>query len=44
MIGNAEMDAGIAAWYQKFKYDQVRVITAIREHYKGQMISSWLGP
>ena len=44
MIGNAEMDAGIAAWYQKFKYDQVRVITGIREHYKGQMISSWLGP
>jgi hypothetical protein len=44
LIGNAEMDAGIAAWYQKFKYDSVRPITAIREYYKGQMINSWLGP
>jgi membrane-associated phospholipid phosphatase len=38
------MDAGIAAWYQKYKYDFVRPITAIREYYKNQYINSWLGP
>jgi len=43
-LGNAEMDAGIAAWYQKYKYDFVRPITAIREQYKNQYITSWLGP
>jgi acetyl-CoA acetyltransferase len=43
-LGNAEMDAGIAAWYQKYKYDFVRPITAIREQYKNQYINSWLGP
>jgi hypothetical protein len=43
-LGNAEMDAGIAAWYQKFRYDFVRPITAIREQYKNQYINSWLGP
>ncbi len=43
-LGNAVMDAGIASWAQKFKYDFVRPVTAIREQYKGQMIKSWLGP
>jgi hypothetical protein len=43
-LGNAEMDAGIAAWAQKFKYDFVRPVTAIREQYKDQKIKSWLGP
>ena len=54
LVGNAMMDAGIAAWYQKFlgtwpgttsKYDFVRPITAIREQYKGQIIhGAWKGP
>ncbi|HWD43223.1 MAG TPA: phosphoesterase [Actinomycetota bacterium] len=43
-VGNAEMDAGIACWYQKFKWDYVRPITAIREQYKGGQITSWRGP
>jgi len=43
-LGNAEMDAGIAAWYQKYKYDFVRPITAIRTYYANQYINSWLGP
>jgi hypothetical protein len=43
-LGNALMDASIAAWAWKFKYDYVRPITAIREHYRGQQIVSWLGP
>jgi hypothetical protein len=43
-LGNAEMDAGIACWYFKFKYDFVRPITAIRVQYQNQNITSWLGP
>jgi len=40
------MDAGIAAWKQKYlsTNDTVRPITAIRERYKNQLINSWLGP
>ena len=43
-LGNALMDASIAAWFWKFKFDYVRPITAIREHFRGQTIVSWLGP
>jgi hypothetical protein len=43
-LGNALMDASIAAWAWKFKYDYVRPITAIREHYRGRQVVSWLGP
>jgi hypothetical protein len=40
------MDASIAAWYQKYKYDFVRPITAIRYHpnYKDKPVPTWLGP
>jgi PAP2 superfamily/Vanadium chloroperoxidase N-terminal domain len=46
MLGNAMMDASIAAWYQKYKYDFVRPITAIRNHpdFKNRLVNSWLGP
>jgi len=43
-LGNALMDASIAAWFWKFKIDYVRPITGIREHFRGQTIVSWLGP
>jgi Vanadium chloroperoxidase N-terminal domain/PAP2 superfamily len=43
-LGNAMMDASIAAWWAKYKWDFVRPTTAIREFYKGQTIRSWLGP
>jgi hypothetical protein len=43
-LGNAMMDASIASWYQKYKWDFVRPITAIRERYKGQTIQGWRGP
>jgi hypothetical protein len=43
-LGNAVMDAGIAAWKVKFQYDFVRPTTAIRQQYKGQLVTSWLGP
>jgi hypothetical protein len=46
MLGNAMMDASIASWWQKYKYDFVRPVTAIREYYKNNPdgITSWLGP
>jgi hypothetical protein len=43
-LGNGVMDAGIAAWKQKYLYNTVRPITAIRERYKNQQVTSWLGP
>jgi hypothetical protein len=45
-LGNGQMDAGIAAWKQKYlpSNDFVRPITAIRERYKNQQVTSWLGP
>jgi hypothetical protein len=45
-LGNGVMDAGIAAWKQKYlpSNNTVRPITAIRERYKNQLINSWLGP
>ena len=46
LLGNAMMDASIAAWYQKYKYDFVRPITAIRYHpnYRNKPVPTWLGP
>jgi hypothetical protein len=46
MLGNAMMDASIASWWQKYKYDFVRPVSAIREYYKNNPdgITSWLGP
>jgi hypothetical protein len=43
-LGNAVMDAGIASWKSKFEFDFVRPTTAIREQYKGKLVTSWLGP
>jgi hypothetical protein len=43
-LGNAMLDASVAAWAAKYKWDFVRPITAIRERYKGQLVTSWLGP
>jgi hypothetical protein len=53
VLGNAVLDAGISAWAAKYKivpndpqatWDFWRPITAIRYHYRGQMINSWKGP
>jgi Domain of unknown function (DUF6851)/VCPO second helical-bundle domain len=45
-LGNGQMDASIACWNVKYlpSNDTVRPITAIRERYKNQLITSWLGP
>jgi hypothetical protein len=44
MVGNAMMDASIASWWQKYKYDFWRPVTAIRYLYSGQQVKSWRGP
>jgi hypothetical protein len=43
-LGNALLDASIAAWDAKRHYDYVRPVTAIRFLYAGQMIQAWGGP
>jgi hypothetical protein len=43
MVGNAMMDASIAAWSQKYVYDFVRPVTAIRARGTTPVVS-WLGP
>jgi hypothetical protein len=43
-LGNAVMDAGIAAWSVKYKYDYWRPITAIRNQYRDKAVTSWIGP
>jgi Vanadium chloroperoxidase N-terminal domain len=49
-LGNALMDASIAAWAFKYKYDFVRPITAIRDRYNSTriptppLVNSWRGP
>jgi hypothetical protein len=44
-LGNAMMDASIVGWYQKYKWDFVRPITAIRQRYRGQTVhGAWKGP
>jgi hypothetical protein len=43
-LGNALLDASVAAWAFKYRWDYVRPITAIRSRYKGKQVTSWLGP
>jgi membrane-associated phospholipid phosphatase len=43
-LTNALLDAGIATWHLKRKYDYVRPITAIREVFVGRQIRAWAGP
>ena len=43
-LGNALLDAGIASWNAKYKWDFVRPATAVRARYAGQQVRSWLGP
>jgi hypothetical protein len=45
-LGNALMDASIAAWSCKYLPSEnfARPITGIRERYKNQQVTSWLGP
>ena len=42
-LGQAMLDASIAAWDAKRAYDSVRPISAIRYYFRGQTIRSWQG-
>ena len=44
MLGNAVMDAGIAAWDSKRFHDFIRPISAIEFLFGGQTIQGWGGP
>ena len=43
LLGQAMLDASIAAWDAKRAYDSVRPISAIRYYFQGQTITAWLG-
>ena len=43
-LANAELDASIAAWNAKRRWDYVRPITAVRTRKAGQLILAWGGP
>ena len=44
VLGNALLDASIAAWDCKVAFDYVRPITAVRELFGGRTILGWAGP
>jgi hypothetical protein len=43
-LDGAMLDASIAAWHAKRRWDFVRPITAIREEKRGKTIRAWRGP
>jgi hypothetical protein len=43
-LANAELDASIAAWNSKLRWDYVRPITAVRTRMKGKLVLAWAGP
>lgn len=43
-LNNAILDASIASWGAKRKYDYVRPVTAVRHVYGRQKIRAWAGP
>jgi hypothetical protein len=44
ILGNALLDASIAAWDAKVHYDYVRPVTAVRFLFQGETIEAWAGP
>jgi hypothetical protein len=43
-LANAELDASIASWNSKRRWDYVRPITAVRVRKNGQLVLAWAGP
>jgi hypothetical protein len=43
-VANAELDASIAAWSAKRRWDYVRPITAVRTRMAGKLVLAWGGP
>jgi hypothetical protein len=44
LVNVAAFDGGIAAWNEKFRYDAVRPLTAIRYLYGDRRVTAWGGP
>lgn len=44
VLNNALMDAGIAAWHVKRRFESVRPITAVRALLAGTTVRAWAGP
>jgi hypothetical protein len=44
VTGVATFDAGIVVWQEKFKFDTVRPVTAIKYLYGNQNVTAWGGP
>ena len=42
--GQRRLDASIAAWNAKLRWDYVRPITAVRTRMKGKLVLAWAGP
>jgi len=40
----AAFDGGVATWKEKYKYDAVRPVSAIRFLYRNRVVSGWGGP
>ena len=43
-VANAELDASIAAWNAKRRWDYVRPIAAVRTRMNGKLVLAWAGP
>jgi membrane-associated phospholipid phosphatase len=43
-MANAQLDASIAAWNAKRRWDYVRPITAVHVRKQGQWVLAWAGP
>lgn len=44
LLGNAMLDASIAAWDGKVRFDSIRPVSLVRHLYAGRTIRAWGGP
>jgi hypothetical protein len=44
VLGNAMLDAGVAAWSRKRHFDSIRPVSLVRSTYAGRSLRAWGGP
>ncbi len=44
LLGNAMLDASIATWERKVRFDSIRPVSLVRHTYTGRTIRAWGGP
>jgi hypothetical protein len=44
VLANAMLDASIAAWDEKIRFDSIRPVSLVRFAYAGQPVQAWAGP